>query len=108
MQTTESGQKTTVCLSQRLFTKANLQDFAQKSLAAPATLASDGLTCFQVLQGTGIVHMPHLTGGGAASAWHCSLLSVNTVLRSLKTPLSGTHHSFGFVKYVHRNLVQAR
>ena len=43
VQTTESGQPVLMCLSQRPFTKESIQAFAEKSLAAPATLVSDGL-----------------------------------------------------------------
>ena len=57
----------------------------------------------------GIVHEPHVnephvTGGGAASDKHPSLVAVNTALGNIKTSLSGTHHAFGFRKYAHRYL----
>ena len=51
MQTTESGQAILMCLSQRPFTKESIREFAQTSLAAPATLVSDGLGCFTVVRG---------------------------------------------------------
>ncbi len=57
VQTTESGQPVLMCLSQRPFTKDSIQVFAQKSLAAPATLVSDGLGC-RAVRGTGILHEP--------------------------------------------------
>ena len=56
VQTTESGQAILMCLSQRPFTKESIQDFAQRSLAAPATLVSDGLGCFTAVRGMGILH----------------------------------------------------
>ncbi len=108
VQTTESGQPVFMCLSQRPFTKAALLEFAEKSLAAPATLVSDGLGCFTAVQGTGILHEPHATGGGAASVKHPSFLTVNVVLGNLKTSLSGTYHAFGFKKYAHRYLGQVQ
>ncbi len=108
VQTTESGQPVLMCLSQRPFTKESLQTFAQKSLAAPATLVSDGLGCFTVVQGMGILHEPHVTGGGAASAKHPSFLAVNTALGNIETSLSGTYHAFGFRKYAHRYLAQVQ
>ena len=37
VQTTESGQPALICLSQRPFTKASIQAFAEQSLAAPAS-----------------------------------------------------------------------
>jgi transposase-like protein len=108
VQTTESGQAIFMCLSQRPFTKESIQAFAQKSLAAPATLVSDSLGCFTAVRGTGILHEPHITGGGAASAKHPAFAAVNTALGSLKTSLAGTHHAFGFSKYAHRYLGQVQ
>lgn len=70
VQTTESGQPVLVCLSQRSFTKEAIQVFANQSLAAPATLVSDGLGCWIAVQGTGILHERHITGGGVISAKH--------------------------------------
>lgn len=70
VQTTESGQSVLVCLSQRPFTKESIQAFANQSLAAPGTLVSDGLGCFTAVCGTGLLHEPHITGGGVASAKH--------------------------------------
>ena len=77
-------------------------------LAAPATLVSDGLGCFTAVRGTGILHEPHVTGGGAASAKHPEFLAVNTVLGNLKTSLAGTYHAFGFRKYAHHYLGQVQ
>ncbi len=108
VQTTESGQPVLMCLSQRPFTKESIQAFAEKSLAAPATLVSDGLGCFTAVRGTGILHEPHETGGGAASAKHPSFLAVNTALGNIKTSLAGTYHAFGFRKYAHRYLGQVQ
>jgi hypothetical protein len=75
---------------------------------APATLVSDGLGCFTAVRGSGILHEPHATGGGAASAKHPSFQAVNTVLGNLKTALDGTYHAFGFEKYAHRYLAQVQ
>jgi transposase-like protein len=108
VQTTESGEPVLVCLSKRPFTKESIKAFAAASLAAPATLVSDGLGCFTVVQGTAILHEPHVTGGGAASAKHPSFLAVNTVLGNLKTALAGTYHAFDFNKYAHRYLAQVQ
>jgi transposase-like protein len=106
VQTTESGQPVLVCLSRRPFTKESIQAFAGRSLAAPATLVSDGLGCFTAVRGTGILHEPHVTGGGVASAKHPAFLAVNTVLGNIKTSLAGTYHAFGFRKHAHRYLGQ--
>ena len=99
VQTTESGQPVFICLSQRAFTKESIETFAVHSLAAPATLVSDGLGCFTAVRGMGILHEAHVTGGGAASAKHPSFLAVNTALGNIKTALAGTYHAFGFRKY---------
>lgn len=106
VQTTESGEAVLLCLSQRPFTKESIQAFAERSLAAPATLVSDGLGCFSVVRGMGILHEPHVTGGGAASAKHPAFQAVNTVLGNVKTSLVGTYHAFEFRKYAHRYLGQ--
>jgi transposase-like protein len=108
VQTTESGQPIFMCLSQRPFTKESIEAFAGQSLAAPATLVSDGLGCFTAVRGMGILHEPHVTGGGAASVKHPSFLAVNTALGNIKTSLSGTYHAFGFRKYAHRYLGQVQ
>jgi hypothetical protein len=108
VQTTESGQPVLMCLSQRPFTKESIQAFAEQSLAAPATLVSDGLGCFKVVRGRGILHEPHITGGGAASAKHPSFQAVNTALGNIKTSIAGTYHAFGFEKYAHRYLGQVQ
>jgi len=104
VQTTQQGDACLMCLSPRPFTKDSILEFAQQSLAAPATLVSDGLGCFKVIQGTGILHEPHITGGGRASAKHPSFRAVNTALGNLKTSLSGTFHAFDFKRYAHRYL----
>ena len=108
VQTTESGAPVLICLSPRPFTKESIQAFAAKSLAAPATRVSDGLGCFTAVQGTGIRHEPHITGGGAASVKHPEFLAVNTILGNLKTAFAGTYHSFAFAKYLDRYLAQVQ
>ena len=108
VQTTESGQPVLACFSRRPFTKESILEFARQSLAAPATLVSDGLGCFKAVQGTGILHEPHVTGGGAASVHNPKFLAVNTILGNLKTAFSGTYHAFGFAKYSHRYLAQVQ
>jgi len=108
VQTTECGQPVLMCLSQRPFTKESIQAFAEQSLAAPATLVSDGLGCFTAVRGMGIRHEPHVTGGGAASAKHPAFLAVNTALGNIKTSLAGTYHAFGFSKYAPRYFGQVQ
>ena len=106
VQTTECGQPVYMCLSKRPFTKESILAFAAQSLALPLTLVSDGLSCFTAVQGTGVLHERHVTGGGAASASHPSFRAINTILGNLKTSLAGTYHAFGFEKYAQRYLAQ--
>ncbi|EWS56609.1 MULTISPECIES: IS1595 family transposase [unclassified Methylibium] len=108
VQTTEDAKPVVMCLSQRPFTKESIQAFAEKSLAAPATLVSDGLGCFTAVHGTGILHEHHITSGGASSAKHPSFQAVNTALGNIKTSLSGTYHAFAFKKYGQRYLGQVQ
>jgi transposase-like protein len=108
VQTTETGSPVLACFSRRPFTKESIQEFAAKSLAAPATLVSDGLSCFTAIRGTGILHEQHVTGGGPGCVEHPSFLAVNTVLGNLKTAFAGTYHAFGFAKYAHRYLAQVQ
>ena len=108
VQTTESGQAVVMCLSRRPFTKQSIEDFAAKSVVAPATLVTDGLGCFTAVRGMGILHEQHITGGRALSAKHPSFVAVNTALGNLKTALAGTYHAFAFDKYAHRYLGQVQ
>lgn len=108
VQTTESGAPVLMCLSARPFTKESIEAFVASSLAAPVTLVSDGLGCFTAVQGTAILHEPHITGGGPASVKHPEFFAVNTILGNLKTAFAGTYHFFGFAKYSHRYLAQVQ
>ncbi len=108
VQTTESGAPILACFSKRAFTKESILEFAASSLAAPATLVSDGLGCFTAVRGVGILHERHVTGGGAASVKRPEFMAVNTVLGNLKTAFAGTYHAFGFVKYARRYLAQVQ
>jgi len=108
VQTTEAGKAVFICLSRRPFTKESLTEFAAKSLAAPATLVSDGLGCFKAVTDLRILHEPHVTGGGAACVKRAEFIAVNTALGNLKTAFAGTLHSFAFGKYAHRYLAQVQ
>lgn len=65
-------------------------------------------SCFHVVRDMGILHQPHVTGGGAASANHPAFRAVNTALGNIKTSLSGTYHAFGFRKYARLYLGQVQ
>ena len=107
VQTTEAGQPVLVCFAPAPFTKKALSEFAAKSLLRPLTVVTDGLTCFTALQEAG-VHVPTVTGGGAASVKLPQFKAVNTVLSNLKTALGGTYHAFDFAKYAHRYLAEVQ
>lgn len=53
-----------------------------------------------------ILHEPHATGDGAASAKHLSFQAINTVLGNLETAVAGTRRAFNFHKHAHRYLAQ--
>jgi len=108
VQTTESGQPQLMCLSLQPFTKEAMQNFFARSLLLPLTLVSDGLACFEAAGDNGALHDRHVTGGGKASVKLPQFWAVNTVLGNLKTALTGTYHSFDFLKYAHRYLAEAQ
>jgi hypothetical protein len=108
VQTTHRDALVLACFSRRPFTKKSIEEFAAKFQLAPATLVSDGLGCFTVVQGSGILHERHLTGGGADSVKHPECLAVSTVFGNLKTAFSDTFHAFGFAKHSNRYLAQVQ
>jgi hypothetical protein len=74
------------------------------SIVLPATVVSDGLSCFSVAQEMGMVHDRTVTGGGQASVKVEEHWAVNTILGNLKTALTGTYHAIKFGKYGDRYL----
>lgn len=108
LQTTEDRKPHLVCFSQQPFTKEAMDRFLAKSLALPLTLLSDGLSCFTAVQGKGVVHRRHVTGGGKAAVELPQFLAINTVLGNFKTALSGTYHAVKFWKYAPRYLAEVQ
>lgn len=108
VQTTESGQPQLMCLSLQPFTKEAMETFFARSLMLPLTLVSDGLACFEAASHNGAHHDRHVTGGGKHSVKLPQFWAVNNVLGNLKMALTGTYHSFGFLKYAHRYLAEAQ
>ena len=104
VQTTELGHPVLCCLAQIPFTNKALEDFAAKSVVLPATIVSDGLSCFAALAKMGMAHDRTVTGGGSACAKLPQFSAVNTLLGNLKTGFTGTFHAFDFAKYAHRYL----
>jgi ribosomal protein L37AE/L43A len=105
VQTTEDGQAQLCCLHLMPFTKDAMTEFAERSLARPLTVVSDGLACFLATEKAG-VHERIVTGGGKAAAKMPQFKAINTILSNLKTGLSGTYHAFKFTKYAHRYLAE--
>lgn len=108
LQTTEDRKPHLVCFSQQPFTKEAMDRFLAKSLALPLTLVSDGLSCFTTVQGKGVVHRRHVTGGGKEAVELPQFLAINTVLGNFKTALSGTYHAVKFWKYAPRYLAEVQ
>jgi ribosomal protein L37AE/L43A len=108
VQTTESGRPHLVCYSKRVFTKESLKEFMSTSIALPATVVSDGLSCFTVACEMGMAHDRTVTGGGRASVDLEDHWAINTVLGNLKTAMAGTYHAIKFAKYAHRYLAEVQ
>lgn len=108
VQTTESGQPHLACFSKRAFTKESLREFMATSIVLPATVVSDGLSCFTVAQEMGMAHDRTVTGCGRASVEVEDHGAVNTILGNLKTAMTGTYHAIKFAKYAHRYLAEVQ
>jgi len=108
VQTTESGQPHLACFSKRAFTKESLREFMSTSIVLPATVVSDGLSCFTVAQEMGMAHNRTVTGGGRGSVEVQEHWAVNTILGNLKTAMTGTYHAIKFAKYAHRYLAEVQ
>jgi hypothetical protein len=108
VQTTADGQPQFVCLRPQPFTTEAVAVFAARSIAASATVVSDGLWCFGAVQIFGAEHERIVTGGGKASTALPQFRAVNTFLGNLKRALGGTYHAFDFAKYAHRYLAEAQ
>ena len=76
------------------FLKEEVERWGKHHLEAGTFVVSDGLSCFNGLEDAGVIHEPHVTGGGKAAVLHPSFKWVNTILSNLKTALRGTYHAF--------------
>jgi transposase-like protein len=108
IQTTEDGKPHLVCLAQRSFTKASMQEFFARSTALPLTVVSDGLNCFAMATTLGAVHDREVTGGGKASVALDKFRCVNTLIGNVKTAMTGTYHAIRFAKYAYRYLAEVQ
>lgn len=86
------------------FTKDNVSQLANASLAPEAHVLSDGLPAFRILRAEVAAHTAIVTGAGRAAAQHPEFQAVNIVLGNLKTAITGTYHAFKFAKYAPRYL----
>jgi hypothetical protein len=91
-------------MSLQPFTKQAMETLFARSLVLPLTLVSDDLAYFEAASDGGAHNDRHVTGGGKHSVKLPQFWAVNTVLGNLKIALTGTYHSFDFLKYAHRYL----
>jgi len=108
VQTSDDGRPMFLSLKRLPFTKAAIDAWANKSLAASSYTLSDGLNCFAGLEGNVAQHEAHVLAGGREGVKHPAFRWVNTMLGNLKTSISGTYHAFKFAKYADRYLGEAQ
>lgn len=106
VQTTDDGRPLFASLKRLPFTKAAIEAWANKALAASAVVVSDALKCFDALKGIVARHESHVVGSGRQAVEHPQFSRVNTLLGNLKTAISGTYHAFKFDKYADRYLAE--
>jgi hypothetical protein len=95
------GKPHRVCLAAIPHRRTAVADLCAAHICRPATIHTDGLSCFAAAQDAG-VHEPVVTGGGRASAQDERFQGVNIYLGNLKSAITGTLRSFKFAKYAHR------
>lgn len=107
VETTDDGKPRRVCFEPIRFIKKDIQAWANRRLAADATVYSDSLPSMKAGLALEITnHHAIRTGRGRASALHPEFQAVNIVLGNLKTAISGTYHAFDFAKYAPRYLAE--
>jgi transposase-like protein len=90
------------------FSSAEIAAWAKLSLAASATVISDGLACFRAVTEAGCTHKPQIVGKTRKSTEMGCFKWINTVLGNLKTAIAGTYHGFEFSKYAGRYLAEVQ
>jgi len=109
VQTTADGKPQKVCFKAMPFTKAGIQDWANRALHPDAVVYSDALPSMKAGLAAEVAHYHAVkTGSGRQSVLHPEFRNVNTVLGNLKTAISGTYHAFDFAKYGHRYLAEVQ
>lgn len=90
------------------FSHAGLKPWAERALAPGATVTSDGLHAFGVLEQMGYRHLVVKAVKGKPGCEVEAFKWLNVLLGNLKTAFSGTHHAFDFGKYAHRYLAEVQ
>jgi len=86
------------------FKYEELREWAKKNLIESTTVVSDGLACFGAVTEAGCYHEKNVVGKDRKSTQMECFSWVNTILGNLKNAITGTYHSFAFLKYPHRYL----
>ena len=90
----------------KAFTGKEVASWANKSLAPPAVVVSDGMWGFSSVAEAGCQQQRHVVGKGRKSTDMECFTWVNTILGNLKNAINGTYHAFDFQKYAHRYLAE--
>ena len=109
VQTTAGGKPEKVCFKAMAFTKAGIQDWANRAIHPDAQVYSDALPSIKAGLAAEVVRYHAIqTGNGRQAVLHPEFRNVNTVLGNLKTAISGTYHAFDFAKYADRYLAEVQ
>jgi hypothetical protein len=109
VQTTADGKPQQVCFKAMAFTKAGIQTWAHRAIAADARVYSDALPSMTAGLAAEIVRYHAVqTGSGRAAVLNPTFRNINTMLGNLKTAISGTYHAFNFAKYADRYLAEVQ
>ncbi|MGQ0501177.1 MAG: IS1595 family transposase [Panacagrimonas sp.] len=109
VQTTADGKPDKVCFQAMRFTKAAIQDWANRAIHPDAVVYSDALPSVRAgLAAEVVEHHAIRTGSGRESVLHPEFRNVNTVLGNLKTAINGTYHAFDFATYAPRYLAEVQ
>ncbi len=109
VQTTADGKPQKVCFKAMAFTKAGIQDWANRAIHPDALVYSDALPSMKAGLAAEVAQYQALkTGSGRQAVLRPEFRNVNTVLGNLKTAISGTYHAFNFAKYADRYLAEVQ
>jgi hypothetical protein len=109
VQTTADGKPQKVCFKAMRFTKAGIQDWANRVIHPEAQVYSDALPSMKAGLAAEVAQYHSIqTGSGRQAVLHPEFRNVNLVLGNLKTAISGTYHAFDFAKYADRYLAEVQ